>query len=161
MLTLDLNHTIAHSTARTAMALQFRGQLGYLRIAEGEPRDHRYDFSAAPLRSARNAHGACSRPRGFAARILAGALRHRALAAGTDAPGVAPVNDGHGKPAYALARAASASAEAAASATATALMSTMRRTVDEGVMMCTGCAMPSRMPPTMTPPPPAATRIAL
>src|SRR5689334_7347861 len=43
----------------------------------------------------------------------------------------------------------------AASTVASAVMLTMRRTVDDGVRMCTGCAAPSRMPPTVMPPPAA------
>ena len=39
-------------------------------------------------------------------------------------------------------------------------MLTMRRTVDDGVMMCAGLAAPSRIPPTVMPPP-ATTRNAL
>ena len=42
-----------------------------------------------------------------------------------------------------------------ASTTASAVMLTMRRTVDDGVRMCTGRAAPSRMPPTVMPLPAA------
>src|SRR3954468_5839328 len=47
---------------------------------------------------------------------------------------------------------------ALASATASAVMLTMRRTVAEGVRMCTGRAAPSRIGPTVTPPPAAVLR---
>src|SRR5882672_2781031 len=102
MLALDLDHACAHRATRSAALLELGGERAKLGLAQRQPADDRHDLAGAALRGAPDPHF-----------------------------GVADVRAVAHAGAYRAERGPAAAPSAPASATATALMSTMRRTVDE------------------------------